>query len=120
MSYFINALISFLLAVVIFIISVFWLNTKKVKGDKDSCDNANSTTGKCHLWDGNSCWKGTCEGDYGKGTCNCVRKNIGPQILVMLSGSLLLLFLYFLIQGFIHKKNTAVMSFCSSRISDDE
>ena len=122
MSYFSKALITFILAVGIFIIATLLLNTKRVKDikDKDSCDKADSTTGKCQLWDGNNCWKGECEGDYSQGSCSCVRKNIVPQLLIMLSGSLILLFLYFLIRGFKHKTAKFAMSFSSSRLSDYE
>ena len=108
-----KSLISFLLFLVFFIGTFVWINRNKIDSDQEKCNTYDSSDGSCQVWDGNTCWKGTCEGDYSQGTCTCVKNTTGVRFLVGLSAVLFLVSLYYLIVNFTKSKSTASMGFCS-------
>ena len=122
MTYFIKSLISIILAIGILFATIYIADMDTIKNvnNQTQCEKVDTSTGKCQLWLGNKCWKGTCDGSYDKGTCSCVKKtNIGALLLIILSGCFMISFFYFLVQAFRHKNDNAAMGFCSSRISDE-
>jgi|LakMenEpi03Aug12_release.lakeMendotaPanAssembly.Ray.scaffolds.fasta_scaffold850164_1 hypothetical protein len=108
-----KSLISFLLFLVFLIGTFVWINKNKINSDQGKCNTYDSSDGSCQVSDGNTCWKGTCEGDYSQGKCTCVKNTTGARILLVLTIVLFLLSLYYLVVNFTKSKSTASMGFCS-------
>ena len=85
---------------------------EKIK-DEESCDSQiDTSSGKCGVWEGGTCWKGKCETDGCKSGPSGVECDKSPDIifLLMVVSSVItfIIFIVFLVRGIRHKDGSSV------------